>query len=389
MSVMPKATDYSFLMYGNMITDKPRMESYAMALKQAITPGCVVLDIGAGTGIFSLLACQYGAAEVHAVEPSNAISLGSTLAEANGYQDRITFHQMLSTGLALERPADVIISDLRSILPLFQQHIPSIIDARERLLAPGGVLIPQSDRLYVSLVQAPEIYWQYEAPWLRNDYQIDLSAGHQRVVNSWIKANIKEEQLLVPAQNFATLDYMNITTPNIASNVKWTVPRSGVSHGLLFWFDATIGKDACFSNAPGQPSQIYGQAFFPFTHPVSLVTGDEVSVDIRADLTGNDYTWSWHTRIHTSGKSEELKADFNQSTFLGTPLSLKSLRPNDMDHVPKLNEEGGVDCFILGLIDGKKSTVEIADALRVKFPDRFTSTQIAVGRISELVNRYG
>ena len=144
---MTKPTSYSIQSYGEMITDGPRMQAYTDALTRSVFPGCVVLDIGAGTGIFSMLACQLGAGEVHAVEPDDSIQVARAIAAENDFSDRITFHQSLSTEINLTKRADVIISDLRGILPLLQHHIPSIIDARERLLAPAGCLIPESDDL--------------------------------------------------------------------------------------------------------------------------------------------------------------------------------------------------------------------------------------------------
>jgi type I protein arginine methyltransferase len=64
---MDKPKDYRITGYGDMIADRPRMRAYAQALEQAVFPGCSVLDIGAGTGIFSLLACRFGARRVDAV----------------------------------------------------------------------------------------------------------------------------------------------------------------------------------------------------------------------------------------------------------------------------------------------------------------------------------
>lgn len=121
---MSRSTGYSVANYGDMIIDHARMEPYARALRQSIRPGCVVLDIGAGTGIFSLLACQLGAGHVHAVEPDDAIQVAWATAAANGYGERITFRKALSTTVTLPEPANVVISDLRGVLPLFQQHIP-------------------------------------------------------------------------------------------------------------------------------------------------------------------------------------------------------------------------------------------------------------------------
>ena len=60
------------------------------------------------------------------------------IAAANGFADRIDFFQELSTEVELPERADVIVSDLRGVLPAYQHHIGAIADARERLLAPGG-----------------------------------------------------------------------------------------------------------------------------------------------------------------------------------------------------------------------------------------------------------
>ena len=54
-----------------MLTDAPRMAFYAAALCAANVKGKVVVDVGAGTGILSLMAARAGAAQVVAIEASD------------------------------------------------------------------------------------------------------------------------------------------------------------------------------------------------------------------------------------------------------------------------------------------------------------------------------
>src|SRR5437867_2580258 len=142
---------YSIADYGAMISDEVRMGAFVRALRQAVKPGAVVIDIGTGTWIFALLACRFGARRVYAIEPDDAIQVAREIAVANGCADRIEFIQDLSTGVTLGERADVIISDIGGVLPWFQQHIPSIADARRRFLAPGGALIPQRDTAWAAV----------------------------------------------------------------------------------------------------------------------------------------------------------------------------------------------------------------------------------------------
>src|SRR5690348_9927330 len=125
-----------------MIRDRVRMDAYAEAIRRAVAPGSVVLDIGTGTGFMAILAERAGARRVIAVDPSPLVSLAREAALVNGVGDVVEVHQEVSTALDLDEPVDVIVSDLRGRLPLLTTHLTSIIDARDRLLRNGGVLIP-------------------------------------------------------------------------------------------------------------------------------------------------------------------------------------------------------------------------------------------------------
>jgi len=52
---------YSLRSYGNMIADKGRTGPYVDALRRAVKPGSVVVDIGTGAGVLAFMACRFGA----------------------------------------------------------------------------------------------------------------------------------------------------------------------------------------------------------------------------------------------------------------------------------------------------------------------------------------
>src|SRR3954469_11620903 len=92
---------YSERGYGHMVADHSRVDAYARALEASVRPGCTVLDLGTGTGIFALVAARLGARRVYAVEPSDAIATAARLARANGVAERIEFIQGFSTEITL------------------------------------------------------------------------------------------------------------------------------------------------------------------------------------------------------------------------------------------------------------------------------------------------
>ena len=112
------------------------------------------------------------------------------VATANGCADKIEFFEEFSDRVTLPLRADVILSDLRGVVPLFQRHIPAIVDARRRFLAPGGTLIPRKDTLWAAIVEAPKPYSELVDPWDHNPLGQDLSAARRLVVNNAQKVRV-------------------------------------------------------------------------------------------------------------------------------------------------------------------------------------------------------
>lgn len=379
---------YSINDFGHMIADERRTDAYVAALQRAITADTVVLDMGTGTGLFAMLACRFGARHVYAMEPGDAIHVARKIAQENGCADRVTFIQDFSTRVTLPERANVVISDLHGVLPYYQAHLPSIIDARQRHLAAGGILIPQQDMMWAAVITAPGQYEEYVRPWVRNKYDLSMQAACRIVTNLWSKDKVMSEQFIVEPQSLATLDYMTIASPDLCATLNWTVEQTGTAHGFSAWFDTKVAESICLSNAPGLPELVYGHAFFPWTNPVTLSAGDEIRILLQATLIGDDYVWRWDTRITSQNEPGRVKANFKQSTFHGNVLSSAQLSKKTANYVATLSEDGEIDHFILKMMDGRTPSGEIADGLTKSFPNHFSSWDEALGRVGKLTQKY-
>jgi protein arginine N-methyltransferase 1 len=378
---------YSVHSYGKMLADAPRMDAYVAALRRVVKPGSVVLDLGCGPGLFALLACQLGARRVYAVEPDNVIELAREAARANRFADRIEFFQNFSTEITLPERADVIVSDLRGVLPWYQQNIQSIVDARNRLLAPGGILIPRRDVLWAAVVDAPERYQEIVGPW-RSD-ALDLSAARRVITNTWRKTRLKPDDLLVESSRWATLDYREIQSADISAEIVWQTEKPGTAHGVAVWFDSELVDEIGFTNHPGSPELIYGNGLFPFPQAVEVAEGDRIRLTLRADYVGDDYVWRWDTEFFASGEPATPKANFKQSTFYGVPLSPAHVRKGAADYKPVLDQRGEARSFIMQLMDGANSLAEIAARLSERFPHRYIDANAALNEVAAVSREFG
>jgi protein arginine N-methyltransferase 1 len=385
---------YSIGDYGDMIADKVRMDPYAYALKAVVEPGSIVLDIGTGAGMHALLACKFGARKVYAVEPNDAIHLARELARENGFADRIEFFQDVSTHVTLPEKADVIVSDLRGVLPLYGGHIPAIIDARQRHLAPGGVLIPKRDTIWLSLVEASKVYRELIEPW-NYPYGMSMKKAKQIVLNDWSEENthtFNKSSLLMEPQVMTVLNYTSIENPDLSpSRITQKATRGGTAHGLLLWFDGEIAEGIRVFNGPGAENvaKVYGCGFFPLLEPVSIDKGDTIKLTLQANLVDDQYVWRWHTCIQSGDNPQAIKADFEQSTDLDNTMENAVLHERILNFRPARSEAGDIDHFIVGEMDGSNSIHQIARGVQEKYPLRFKTQSEAQLYVNGLSQDYG
>ena len=380
--------------YGAMIADRTRIDAYREALRRVVTPESVVLDLGTGTGVFAFLACELGARHVYAVESTSAIDLAREIASRNGLADRITFIYGPSTKVSMPEHADVMVSDMRGVLPLFERHVPAIVDARTHLLSPRGTLIPLRDEIWVSPVDVPDLYHEITGPWEDAPGGVQMDAARQMATQSWRQARIGTEHLLAAPQLWARLDYARIEEPNVEATLQWTVQRAGTAHGFAAWFSTELAEGVGFSNAPGGAELIYGQAFFPWIDEVPVFGGDTIEISLSANLVQQDYVWNWNSRVirpggPAGGGQGGVRAQFLQSTFHGQCLSLGKLNQREAGFVPVLGVAGEIARFILAKMDGATDLATIAEALLDAFPEEFPDQQAALDSVGRMSLEYG
>jgi hypothetical protein len=272
------------------------------------------------------------------------------------------------------------------MVPMFEQNIPSIIDARQRLLKPGGQIIPQRDSLWAVPVVAPECFDHAARPWIDRPYGLDWSPAKQVAVNDWFmnKANLTPADFLDEPVRWAELDYLKLTDPNVGGKMEWTARRSGVAHGLLIWFDSELIDNIKFSNAPGQPKTIFRQAFFPWVEPVTISRADKISVTLRCDLVESFHLWRWQTVIHGTEDPTKPNAQFAQSSFLQMPLRDAAMNTD----APKLNPRGRLQQFILSRMNGEHSFASIVALVMETFGADFRDEAEARRTVANVVTKY-
>jgi predicted RNA methylase len=377
---------YSLRQYGGMILDEVRMRAYLGALEAAIEPGSVVMDIGTGAGTMAMLAVRMGASHVYALDPNPTVRLAKLAVERNGMGNDVTVIEGVSTEFHPPEPVDVIVSDLRDRLPMAGLHIPSIVDARDRLLRPGGVQIPLRDTMFAAPVEHQDAYDSVVAAWRTDLYDLDMSVVTDRVLNSHEMYRASPEHLIADAQPWATIDYPTVTDPSVRGESSWTIKRDGAVHGLEVWFDAEIGFGFMFSNGPDAPKLVYGTQFFPFAEPLNAHAGDVLRCALDANFVTGTYIWRWRTTLTRAGETVK---SFDQSDFRG---SLDDPRPillrQQPTHVPVLSPEARATNVVLDAFVHGGTVAEAAAQLQMAGIDGFETVEKATALAATLSARY-
>ncbi len=142
--------------HARMLHDDRRTSDYIAALREAIRPEDIVLDIGTGSGVLAIAAARAGARHVYAVEASDIADVAERVFAANGVEGRVTLIRGWSRDIELPERADLLVAEVIGNEPFEEEILETTLDARRRLLKPGARLIPHTLELVARPLYIPD-----------------------------------------------------------------------------------------------------------------------------------------------------------------------------------------------------------------------------------------
>ncbi len=266
-----------------MVYDRARTQAYERAIARTVRSGDVAVDIGTGTGLLAFLCVRAGARRVHAIERSPLVlDWAEELARANGLADRITFHQADSRTVSLPEKAQVVVSELIGYLAFEEGIVGAMLDARERLLEPGGRMIPQRVTLFAAPVSERHAYPSYVEGW-GTAQGIDYSPMRRHALQALYQAWLAPGDVLAEPQPAFTADFVRGRRPEQRVEKRFSVFRSGFINGIGLWFGAKLADGVSLASSPFWRTH-WGQSFAPIAAPIQVQVGDVLQVVLHLEF---------------------------------------------------------------------------------------------------------
>ena len=332
-----------------------RLDRFAKALAAAVRPGDTVLDLGAGSAILSILACRCGARRAYAVEDTDAVAFARALVAASPYRDRIEVIHARSFDVTLAERADVLVADVHSTFGLQEQGLSAMIDARTRLVRPGGRIVPARMQLCVAPAEAADLYDAKVNRWQRVAQGLDLAPIRDLAVNTIYSGHLAPSDLLAPPAPVCAIAFDTVTDRHVSGQVQVRATRAGTLHGVCGGILTTLVDRVEISNLPGDPgTSNFAHAFLPIDTPVAVAEGDGLEIQVDS-YDGEELRWIVTITAASSGATRR----FTHSTFLSRSLSPEKLRKRDPNYRPVLGVRAEIERDLLNHIDGTRTVADL------------------------------
>ena len=280
-----------------MMNEYGRNEAYQKAMDAAIRGGDVVLDIGTGAGLLSMIAADCGAKEIITCEMSKTISkIAEKIIQKNGFDHKVRVINKNSKDLILGRDiskkVDILVSEILSSEFVGEGIQTTVLDAKKRLLKKTGRMVPEGGSIMIALIEntgklAKEIF-------VDRALSYDISEFNSIATNKWV-GTLEDEPVFLsePIEAF-TFDFCNFEEIyRDTKTIRIEVNRAGACAGVIQWLKVQLYDDIEYQNNPVEmhrSNSVSGwkTPIFMFNKPVNVTKGQ--SLNIKATLK-EDYSW--------------------------------------------------------------------------------------------------
>ena len=242
-------------MHERMLGDTVRLDAYHRALERYVGPGDVVLDVGTGTGVLAFMAAARKPAKVYALDHSKPmIQYAQNAAKANGVED-VTFVNSPATKFNPPEKVDVIVQEQMASVLFAERMLDTILDLRDRVLKPGGRILPAIFELYLEPVQLKAAD---RVPFVQEQrvHGLTFPRMSSKPPRTYYWRSLDPgvvDYLLCEPSPVLTLDLRTVTRDQLPAqfHVRKPVVRPGQMDGICSFFRARFDDSLSFTTAPG------------------------------------------------------------------------------------------------------------------------------------------
>lgn len=267
------------------MSDRRRVSLYRDAMTKRVRRR-VVCELGVGHVPLGLMALQLGAERVYAIdEDSEALSYAQASAQDHGFgpDEYVTLCGHPRDVVMPER-ADIIVAEPLSSIGFCADTGERMSVARERLLHPSGVMIPERIRCYAALAGPTQFarqvtLWSQELPQL---------IGHGADSLEDLLRVSTQTMVISPSAILGAWEVWRELVFDGAGSYRQQRPlilkaeRLGIAHGVACCFEADLSPRVTIRTFPDASPTPWQQAFTPFPSSLKVVQGDQIYVQLLA-----------------------------------------------------------------------------------------------------------
>jgi len=283
--------DYYFDSYAHfgiheeMLKDEVRTMTYrnSMYHNKHLFRGKVVLDVGCGTGILCMFAAKAGAKKVIGIECSNIVDHARNIVKANHLDGTIELIKGKVEEVTLPEgieKVDIIISEWMGYCLFYESMLNTVLYARDKWLAPGGMIFPDRATLYVCAIEDRQ-YKDEKINWWDQVYGFDMSSVRKVAISEPLVDVVDPKQVVTNSCLLKEIDLATVKVEDCTFSAPFqlTMRRNDYVHALVCFFNMEFThchKRIGFSTAPECPYTHWKQTVFYFDDYLTVKKGEEL-----------------------------------------------------------------------------------------------------------------